>query len=79
MIFEVNEMEQWDLEGLTVTGLYLGSIPVKGNVDLSRVEYGGEVSHHVQLESPINIYGEMRERVILMHKHISSIRGVYNV
>jgi hypothetical protein len=64
MIFEVNVMEQWDLEGLTVTGLYLGLIPVKGNVDLSRVEYGGEV------------YGEMRERVILMHKHISSIRGV---
>jgi hypothetical protein len=69
-------MQQWDLEGLTVSGLYLGSIPVKGKVDLSRVEYGGEVSHHVQLESPINIYGEMRERVILMHKHISSIRGV---
>jgi hypothetical protein len=69
-------MYQWCLEGLTVSGLYLGSIPVKGKVDLSRVEYGGEVSHHVQLESPINIYGEMRERVILMHKHISSIRGV---
>jgi hypothetical protein len=69
-------MQQWDLEGLTVSGLYLGSIPVKGKVDLSRVEYGGEISHHVQLESPIKIYGEMRERVILMHKHISSIRGV---
>jgi hypothetical protein len=76
MIFEVNVMRQWCLEGLTIAGLYLGSIPVKGKVDLSRVEYGGAVSHHVQLESPINIYGEMRERVILMHKHISSIRGV---
>jgi hypothetical protein len=76
MIFEVNVMEQWCLEGLTVTGLYLGSIPVKGKVDLSRVEYGGAVSHHVQLEPQIEIYGEMRERVILMHKHISSIRGV---
>ena len=75
MIFEVNEMQQWDLEGLTVTGLYLGSIPVKGQVDLSRVQYGGEVSHHIQLEPPIEIYGELRERVILMHKHIESIRG----
>jgi hypothetical protein len=69
-------MYQWDLEGLTVTGLYLGSIPVKGKVDLSRVEYGGEISHHVQLESPMEIYGEIRERVILMHKHLESIRGV---
>jgi hypothetical protein len=68
-------MYQWDLEGLTVTGLYLGSIPVKGKVDLSRVEYGGEISHHVQLESPMEIYGEIRERVILMHKHLESIRG----
>jgi hypothetical protein len=68
-------MEQWDLEGLWKRRLYLGSIPVKGNVDLSRVEYGGEVSHHIQLEPPIEIYGELRERVILMHKHISSIRG----
>ena len=67
-------MEQWCLEGLTVSGLYLGSIPVKGKVDLSGM-MSGEVSHHVQLESPINIYGEMRERVILMHKHLSSIRG----
>jgi hypothetical protein len=68
-------MYQWDLEGLTVTGLYLGSIRVKGKVDLSRVEYGGEISHHVQLEKPIEIYGEIRERVILMHKHLESVRG----
>jgi len=66
-------MNQWCLEGLTVTGLYLDLFPVKGRVELSRVQYGGEVSHHIQLEKPINVYGAFRDRVILMHKDIETV------
>ena len=63
----MSNLNQWILEGLTVTGLYLDSIPVEGKVSLSRVKYGGKVSHHVQLSTPIDVYGSSRDRVILDH------------
>lgn len=63
----------WNLEGLQVKGLYMGSIPVAGRVELSRVKYGGEVSHHVVLESPVEVYGAVRDRVILEHKFVKQV------
>ena len=66
---------QWLLEGLTVTGNYLDSIPVEGTVTLSRVKYGGTVSHHVKLFKPIDVYGALRDVVILDHGQILKIRG----
>ncbi|NBP69710.1 MAG: hypothetical protein EBR30_02985 [Cytophagia bacterium] len=63
----------WNLEGLQVKGLYMGSIPVAGRVELSRVKYGGEVSHHVVLESPVTVYGAVRDRVILEHKFVEKV------
>jgi hypothetical protein len=66
-------MEQWNLEGLTVTGLYLGSIPIKGKVDLSRVTYGGTVTHHIQLDRSVMIFDEWRNRVIVDHAHILTV------
>lgn len=63
----------WNLEGLQVKGLYMGSIPVAGRVELSRVKYGGEVSHHVVLESPVEVYGAQRDRVILEHKFVEQV------
>lgn len=63
----------WNLEGLQVKGLYMGSIPVAGRVELSRVKYGGEVSHHVVLESPVTVYGAVRDRVILEHKFVEQV------
>ena len=65
----------WVLEGLTVTGLYLDSIPVTGKITLSRVKYGGTVSHHLQLDKPVNVYGAMRDTVILDNHQIQSVRG----
>ena len=65
----------WNYEGMTVTGHYMGEFPVTGRVELSRVKYGGEVSHHVVLESPIEVYGATRDRVILNHKEIESIKS----
>lgn len=65
----------WNLEGMTVSGLYMGKyeFPVKGKVELSRVAYGGEVKHHVALEEPIEVYGALRDRVILNHGHVQQV------
>lgn len=63
----------WDLSGMRVKGLYMESYPVEGVVRLSRVRYGGTVSHHVVLDSPVNLYGNLRDVVILEHKCVTQI------
>lgn len=65
----------WNLEGLRINGLYMGMFPVSGKVDLSRVQYGGEVSHHILLDEPIKVYGALRDRIILEHKFVNRILG----
>jgi hypothetical protein len=65
---------EWNLEGMTVTGKYLGDFPVTGKVELSRVKYGGEVYHHIVLKTPIVVYGETRERVILEHRNVETVK-----
>lgn len=65
----------WDLEGLSVKGNYMGdpSFPVSGRVCLSRVKYGGGISHHVILDTPIMVYGAERDRVILENEFVNQI------
>ena len=63
----------WDLEGLRINGLYMGMFPISGKVDLSRVQYGGEVIHHVALDEPIKVYGSIRDRIILEHKFVNRV------
>ncbi len=63
----------WNLEGLQVKGLYMGEFPVAGRVELSRVRYGGGVSHHIVLEKPITVYGSVRDRVIINHKEVEQV------
>lgn len=65
----------WNLEGMTVSGTYLEQFPVRGKVDLSRVKYGGRVSHHVVLDEPILVFGTMRDRVIIDHGSIVQVKG----
>ena len=64
----------WNYEGMTVTGKYMGEFPVTGKVELSGVKYGGEVPHHVALDNPIMVYGATRERVILEHRNVESVK-----
>jgi hypothetical protein len=54
----------WNLEGLTVRGVYFG-LPVEGVVTESRVKYGGSVQHTVDLFYPITIFGDERTTVLL--------------
>lgn len=63
----------WNYEGLRVKGKYMGDIDVTGKVHLSRVKYGGSVSHHVILDEPIKVYGAMRDSVILAHSDIEQV------
>ena len=53
------------LDGQRVIGMYMNEIAVSGVVRLSRVTYGGTISHHVALDNPINVYGAVRDSVIL--------------
>ena len=53
------------LDGQRVIGMYMGDYAVSGVVWQSRVTYGGDMSHHVTLDNPINVFGAVRESVIL--------------
>ena len=65
----------WNLEGMTVSGLYLENFHINGRVELSRVCYGGRVNHTVVLDRPIEVYGSQRERVILDHENVLTVRS----
>lgn len=70
----------WNLEGMRVKGLYLsGDVPVSGKVTLSRVEYGGNVSHHVKLDKGFSwkngvVSRQAGDTVIVDHKYITEVR-----
>jgi hypothetical protein len=69
-------MSNWNLEGLSVTGRYMGEYPVSGRVVLSRVKYGGGIQHTVVLNEPIQIYNAVRDRVLLDHENVEFVRSV---
>ena len=62
----------WDLEGKPVEGIYMGQFPYKGIVELSRVKYGGDVIHTVVLDSPIEVFGATRERILVTETEITN-------
>lgn len=69
----------WNLEGMVVKGIYLDQIEVSGTVTLSRVCYGGEISHHVTIDEGFELYGgkisrQAGEGLIIDHKNIIEIR-----
>ena len=68
-------MTNWNLEGLHVTGNYMGDYPVSGRVVLSRVKYGGSVQHTVVLDQPLHLYETVRERVLLDHENVVRVRS----
>ena len=64
----------WNLEGKRVIGMYMGDFAVSGIVRLSRVKYGGGVSHHVELDKPIRVYNAVRDRVILDADEVKGVQ-----
>lgn len=64
---------QFYLDGQRVIGMYMGDIAVSGTVRHSRVTYGGRMSHHVNLDNPINVYGAVRESLILDDDEVKGV------
>jgi hypothetical protein len=63
----------WNLENLRVSGKYMDEFPITGKVRVSRIKYGGGVSHHIDLDTPINVYGSIRESVVVNHSDIEQV------
>jgi hypothetical protein len=61
---------RWNLEGQRVAGVYLGVYTVEGTVIWSRVKYGGMVQHTVQLDQPLELFGNQRDSVLLDHNEL---------
>ena len=68
-------MNDWILEGTRVKGLYLETFPVEGVVTESRVTFGGGVKHTIALDTPMEVYGSVRETVNLYHWDVETIDG----
>ena len=55
----------WNIEGAHVTGKYMNTFAFAGIVTHSRVKYGGRVQHTVLLDSPIEVYGSIRDTILV--------------
>ncbi len=64
----------WDLEGMIVTGKYIGEFNIIGKVRVSRISFGGDIKHHIDLDTPIEVYGSIRDSVIINHYDIETVR-----
>ena len=53
----------WILDGARVRGLYLEQFEVEGTVIDSRITYGGGVKYTIALDTPMDVYGALRETV----------------
>jgi len=70
----VNNM--WNLEGMHITARYMNDAIVSGRVETSRVALGGRVKHSVVLDKPTEIFGTSRERLLINHEEVTSIKDL---
>lgn len=64
---------KWDLTGDRVNGLYMGLFPYSGLVTESRVKYGGNVQHTVQVDVPFVVFGSIREVILVSITEINRV------
>ena len=62
----------WNREGQRVAGVYLNAYTVSGVVTESRVKYGGQVQHTVELDTPVNVLGRVADRLLLEEEDLFS-------
>jgi hypothetical protein len=62
----------WDKTGSFISGLYLDMFPISGTVRESRVKYGGQVQHTVDLVNPIKVFGVTRN-VVLIEENLDRV------
>jgi hypothetical protein len=51
----------------------MGSYPITGVVEASRVKYGGAVQHTVKLDKKLTVYGAVRETVLVDNFDVSVV------
>lgn len=66
-------MNDWNLEGKRVVGMYMGDFAVSGVVYLSRVKYGGGLTHHIKLDNNITVYNRVADHVILNQEELIKV------
>jgi hypothetical protein len=54
----------WDLTGKTITGQYHGQ-NYSGTISSTRVCYGGDIQYTVELDQKLDIYGDIRDRILV--------------
>ncbi len=65
-------MENWNLEGKTVGGFYMGHY-VRGIVKQSRVAYGARVKHYIDLLAPLDLFDSIRTDVVIEHNDLMTV------
>lgn len=62
----------FDLCGKTIVGTYF-DVPVMGMVVESRLRHGKEIIHYVELNTAVEVFGSLRNSVIVNHADIVSL------
>lgn len=62
----------WDRTNQVIRGSYLG-VPYRGVVGHSRVKYGGEIQHAVDLLEEIEVFGELRDAILILESDDFSV------
>ena len=63
----------WNKEGLVISANYIGEYPITGTVIESRVALGGRVKHTVVLNEQIEIFGTVRDRLIVDEDMVTEV------
>lgn len=62
----------WDRTNQVIRGTYLG-VPYRGVVGHSRVKYGGEIQHAVDLLDEIEVAGVVRDAILILESDDFSV------
>lgn len=62
----------WDRTGQVIRGVYMGQ-PYQGAVGGSRVKFGGEVQHTVDLFDDISVFGDTRSAILISESDAFSV------
>lgn len=65
-----NESNGWDHTGWSAEGRYLDRFPFTGKIESSRVKYGGKVQHTIVLDSPLRVFGAVKDRILMIHDEV---------
>ena len=66
----------WDREGQSVSFKYLDIFPVSGKVSSSRVMYGGDVQHNIELDVPTKIWNSVRNYLLVRESELCRQQAV---